>query len=245
MLLRSVYPRVCGGAALSQCPLAIGNGLSPRVRGSLWRSALPCGDFGSIPACAGEPGKQRSRLLAVQVYPRVCGGAIAAFVNRESERGLSPRVRGSPNLHAGVFLLARSIPACAGEPPARHSQDACQPVYPRGCGGAPLVPLRPVLFNGLSPRVRGSQRLAEQDEAIARSIPAGAGEPAGWTALTSNKKVYPRGCGGAHYRIGQEYRRAGLSPRVRGGQHPANAQTGISRSIPAGAGEPALTRRCR
>ena len=49
-----VYPRVCGGAAVSV------------------RSASISGD-GSIPACAGEPLQEASGSAGRGVYPRVCG----------------------------------------------------------------------------------------------------------------------------------------------------------------------------
>ena len=44
---------------------------------------------------------------------------------RKAERGLSPRVRGNPQLERREPLLGGSIPACAGEPrKARSSADS-------------------------------------------------------------------------------------------------------------------------
>ena len=55
------------------------------------------------------------------------------------EPGLSPRVRG--NLPSGRMTgsAARSIPACAGEPPSPNSTGGRKGVYPRVCGGTFMV----------------------------------------------------------------------------------------------------------
>ena len=71
---RPVYPRVCGGT-VSPNPLpAIGEGLSPRVRGNRQRRQRRVLDSGSIPACAGEPRNLWANRRMNGVYPRVCGG---------------------------------------------------------------------------------------------------------------------------------------------------------------------------
>ena len=129
------------------------------------------------------------------------------------------------------------------------------------CGGAQVGRLLPILHAGLSPRVRGSpqgDRLAGRRHG---SIPACAGEP--WPACrtTSSTRVYPRVCGGATHRGWMadictglsprvrgsrgvrgraRYDFVGLSPRVRGSPTGQIAVEGISRSIPACAGEPGL-----
>ena len=50
------------------------------------------------------------------VYPRVCGGTAVALILENAVHGLSPRVRGNHRGGDPVALVARSIPACAGEP---------------------------------------------------------------------------------------------------------------------------------
>ena len=72
--LGGVYPRVCGGTLLPYQPTVGEIGLSPRVRGN--RPDMPTMDThkGSIPACAGEPRRDRMGSIAERVYPRVCGG---------------------------------------------------------------------------------------------------------------------------------------------------------------------------
>ncbi len=114
--LLKVYPRVCGGSRRQ--------GISRDSR------------YGSIPACAGEPKPHQPLGLNRRVYPRVCGGAVPAMLWNGHQKGLSPRVRGSPPPPPSSGQPPGSIPACAGEPReslAAHIRDR---VYPRVCGGA-------------------------------------------------------------------------------------------------------------
>ena len=90
-----VYPRVCGGTALAGAERLNDQGLSPRVRGNPQSVGEEEYWTGSIPACAGEPLTTADPLIFVRVYPRVCGGTGNTEVSFDSERGLSPRVRGN------------------------------------------------------------------------------------------------------------------------------------------------------
>ena len=131
-----VYPRVCGGTPRTLRTAPCCPGLSPRVRGNPpWPIADP-NSTGSIPACAGEPPVRRQAWVFQRVYPRVCGGTYGrqrarcsnrglsprvrgtspAAQLRSSGNGLSPRVRGNPRTTCMCTGATRSIPACAGEP---------------------------------------------------------------------------------------------------------------------------------
>ena len=191
-----VYPRVCGG--------------SPRARAAAGWSPR------SIPACAGEPCSPTWRTGVERVYPRVCGGACVRASSKFTRRGLSPRVRGSPDLDGARDTAQGSIPACAGEPGSSGCRTATSRVYPRVCGGACTLARVVVPVPGLSPRVRGSPPLAGPPQVAQGSIPACAGEPSPPSETLVRSGVYPRVCGepGAHMVILDT--RAGLSPRVRG-----------------------------
>ena len=52
-----------------------------------------------------------------------------------ADKGLSPRVRGNRSASSNPTSGARSIPACAGEPPLNAEATADFKVYPRVCGG--------------------------------------------------------------------------------------------------------------
>ena len=159
------------------------------------------------------------------VYPRVCGGTSRAGERSQRCQGLSPRVRGNPGtrgLYEGPY---RSIPACAGEPASSGPAQLTYKVYPRVCGGTRV---------GVMIEPFGE-----------RSIPACAGEPLPARPWPVGSQVYPRVCGGTArgMAILDGYR--GLSPRVRG-NHPVGSWcVNPSRSIPACAGEPRLSRAVR
>ena len=132
-----VYPRVCGGTSDFPTPLEALEGLSPRVRGNLWPAIGSSQDFGSIPACAGEPLGQLRFQTHIRVYPRVCGGTRTGGGGITAGRGLSPRVRGNRGIIRIGTIVLGSIPACAGEPRAGKPPVKGKTVYPRVCGGTP------------------------------------------------------------------------------------------------------------
>ena len=114
--ITEVYPRVCGGTPSQSRASSSDTGLSPRVRGNLGLCQLFTHGLRSIPACAGEPPVLASDGLKLKVYPRVCGGTSVPSAETKRRSGLSPRVRGNPNHNRCLYVLGRSIPACAGEP---------------------------------------------------------------------------------------------------------------------------------
>ena len=130
-----VYPRVCGGTRRGRRPTPSSRGLSPRVRGNRISRAIPQVIGGSIPACAGEPPGSPWCQGRCAVYPRVCGGTFWTLANDWPMPGLSPRVRGNLLVAYIEVILARSIPACAGEPSRSHCIAGRNEVYPRVCGG--------------------------------------------------------------------------------------------------------------
>ena len=153
-------------------------------------------------------------------------------------QGLSPQVRGSRRPCGPPPVSRGSIPAGAGEPIPRRSGDTTTRVYPRRCGGACAKNRVICSERGLSPQVRGSRGDVLGRQARRRSIPAGAGEPTGWTAPRSRSGVYPRRCGGAFRQGSETVGNMGLSPQVRGSPVQDYSAACREGSIPAGAGEP-------
>ena len=173
-----VYPRECGGTRRRLRLLEAQGGLSPRVRGNLADLLDSNREQRSIPASAGEP---NGGLLADNpdwVYPRECGGTLEASRMVTDIRGLSPRVRGNPEMKFAMFTSARSIPASAGEPVLLEERGGVASVYPRECGGTPVDPETGQHAIGLSPRVRGNLYSQVPLPSWRGSIPASAGEPA-------------------------------------------------------------------
>ena len=66
----------------------------------------------------------------------MCGGTVCLKRGKDVRPGLSPRVRGNPAEGLVGLGKARSIPACAGEPPGGDwTTQMLVSVYPRVCGG--------------------------------------------------------------------------------------------------------------
>ena len=215
----TVYPRVCGGTPPPGWRGVGGVGLSPRVRGNLVAEGMSFDGWRSIPACAGEPSAARIGWPGAWVYPRVCGGTTGHVASYAVRRGLSPRVRGNHAESDRKHPTARSIPACAGEPPLHLIDCGHAGVYPRVCGGTGPRRRHHPRAGGLSPRVRGN--------------------PGGRTATAGRTpRVYPRVCGGTTEREWPSLRGDGLSPRVRGNREWRPSIGAGAGSIPACAGEP-------
>ena len=196
---RTVYPRVCGGTLAFSSLAARAAGLSPRMRGNRGKNAAGQYTGGSIPAYAGEPSSVHPLCTSIRVYPRVCGGTGAPTLDAAAEWGLSPRMRGNPAPQSAVPALSGSIPAYAGEPNGYCHLAGAATVYPRVCGGTPLTPSLHPLAIGLSPRMRGNRRCPRFQQALARSIPAYAGEPVNQVPRGKRCEVYPRVCGGTRH----------------------------------------------
>ena len=173
-----------------------------------------------------------------RVYPRVCGGTGAYPLAWRGWSGLSPRVRGNRFQGQPRHPWAGSIPACAGEPPARDISPASLGVYPRVCGGTLIGVGECTGQEGLSPRVRGNRIRHGVGRGRPGSIPACAGEPnPAWRGPWPSW-VYPRVCGGTLIGVGECTGQEGLSPRVRGNRIRHGVGRGRPGSIPACAGEP-------
>ena len=235
-----VDPRGCGGAAGATGDRRLGQGRSPRVRGSRAPEGGGVRQRGSIPAGAGEPGGGEAAHAGSGVDPRGCGGAGWVFDPEKAKEGRSPRVRGSRSDGAVPEVALGSIPAGAGEPRGLRWGGSRGWVDPRGCGGADRKTTKLPLMQGRSPRVRGSLLGRSRGVVDVGSIPAGAGEPAWPLEVASRRGVDPRGCGGAACRSAAPGLTAGRSPRVRGSHDDGGNTANIYGSIPAGAGEPSV-----
>ena len=149
-------------------------------------------------------------------------------------------MRGNRASGAGTAPARRSIPACAGEPPAPPLGPGESRVYPRVCGGTFAGTDSTLSHSGLSPRVRGNRRRALARATNPRSIPACAGEPFPVIRGMVGAWVYPRVCGGTPRAGSGLIYCQGLSPRVRGNPSLGSLAVAGKGSIPACAGEPFL-----
>ena len=131
------------------------------------------------------------------VYPHVCGAAERSRLSVIHCSGLSPRVRGSHGNLDLRYIVGRSIPTCAGQPPCATPLGRRTKVYPHVCGAAMWTFYSPCGSCGLSPRVRGSHERPTSEELTARSIPTCAGQPRRGQPNGDVGQVYPHVCGAA------------------------------------------------
>ena len=213
-----VYPRACGGTCWTKRRSRPWAGLSPRLRGNHLAGDNPPGRGRSIPAPAGEPATSRKSGGVWTVYPRACGGTTDLVITRTVIKGLSPRLRGNRGLEVNELMVEGSIPAPAGEPHVGVLHCRRGGVYPRACGGTPIMGCVVLLDEGLSPRLRGNRGSRERRHCRVGSI--------------------PRACGGTGMTSTSRSAGHGLSPRLRGNRLTRTSPDEYSGSIPAPAGEP-------
>ena len=237
----AVHPRGCGE---SKVPCATSDpftGPSPRVRGIRAAPSTGAASRGSIPAGAGNPSARSRPSPSGRVHPRGCGESVSGLAVGDVLYGPSPRVRGILPLLGGGLLAARSIPAGAGNPRSFRPRRRARRVHPRGCGESWGRGSRPSGTGGPSPRVRGILVLIHGCATMARSIPAGAGNPGRTFSIIFPLPVHPRGCGESLFAYSRAYSRPGPSPRVRGIRSTRSCTQAFGRSIPAGAGNPNIS----
>ena len=232
-----VYPRVGGGNRLCAIEHLFAGGLSPRGRGKRQNLTAAPTSMWSIPAWAGETNDFILGRNYYSVYPRVGGGNRRRIGIRIGDDGLSPRGRGKLIMSDNTSPITRSIPAWAGETAVNICMLAAYKVYPRVGGGNPRFLKHLSNGGGLSPRGRGKQISIAIDHLLMRSIPAWAGETALRDDASDTTKVYPRVGGGNGVFLRFYDKCEGLSPRGRGKRSAAGRPVGITRSIPAWAGE--------
>ena len=170
-------------------------GLSPRVRGNLYRhpAGLVCG--GSIPTSAGKPSRRRGLRMMPRVYPHECGETTVKDIIESADEGLSPRVRGNHHAHCTDRYRYGSIPTSAGKPVQRGCCFGDCGVYPHECGETNVNDEYAVMDGGLSPRVRGNRTILIPGKARRRSIPTSAGKPVVVDVPALFAMVYPHECG--------------------------------------------------
>ncbi len=233
-----VDPRARGGA---YCPRELKcsrGGRSPRTRGSQVLAPRRDPRHRSIPAHAGEPAEASGPREEVKVDPRARGGATRVAASPGRRYGRSPRTRGSPFWNFAKRRVTRSIPAHAGEPFDPSPSLPLDPVDPRARGGALCQIRHIILYQGRSPRTRGSLLSVLIVVMFLRSIPAHAGEPAWPYQGRSILPVDPRARGGAVKNKPLDLLAIGRSPRTRGSQYIVKGMFTMIGSIPAHAGEP-------
>ena len=227
---------MCGELDRQQQIVNAPNGSSPRVRGthSRCRDTLLYVRF--IPACAGNSCRAACCTVGAAVHPRVCGELLSLSYHTPLYFGSSPRVRGTHADCAFDPSDVRFIPACAGNSTLRVMHSYQCSVHPRVCGELASELEAMSVSDGSSPRVRGTRRLSAGLSALARFIPACAGNSYICTVASQLTPVHPRVCGELRYPQFNAVTNLGSSPRVRGTPDVSAATDEHVRFIPACAG---------
>ena len=233
---RPVHPRARGEHGFGGS-LATGvSGSSPRPRGTRFRGVTRNGGLRFIPAPAGNTSTRRGHGKMSAVHPRARGEHVVIGKADFSDRGSSPRPRGTPQNPPGYPYRCRFIPAPAGNTMPILLQRVANSVHPRARGEHPPGLDEPFVGSGSSPRPRGTRTRGGPWLGSCRFIPAPAGNTVSRRVDRFRPPVHPRARGEHEQERDEAKGSGGSSPRLRGTrpQRPGNDRG--HRFIPAPAG---------
>ena len=151
------HPRACGEHAAVCSRLPLGNGSSPRLRGTHHGRGLAGGSDRIIPAPAGNTGLMSWMVPSTSDHPRACGEHLERSISSTCQSGSSPRLRGTQRVHVGLVHAVRIIPAPAGNTGDRTRAVWVDADHPRACGEHFSSWGRMSYCAGSSPRLRGTR----------------------------------------------------------------------------------------
>ncbi len=170
-------------------------------------------------------------------HPRACGANAVISCYKHSCSGSSPRMRGKLGVHVRGGLVARIIPAHAGQTSIISRESSIVSDHPRACGANLLVVWVSAHSCGSSPRMRGKRRCESCRKYAIRIIPAHAGQTRCQRERCRSHPDHPRACGANPLCRCSRARNCGSSPRMRGKQLRRELHKVARRIIPAHAGQ--------
>ncbi len=232
----AVHPRWRGEHTGGYAANPSASGSSPLARGTP-EYRLECeARWRFIPAGAGNTALVIASMLALAVHPRWRGEHATLFGVSDRQVGSSPLARGTLIPGAGLHLLARFIPAGAGNTISIQIRQSEYPVHPRWRGEHLRLATRVWVRTGSSPLARGTLQASTEEQRRGRFIPAGAGNTLIASPRSAGTPVHPRWRGEHSITATGRLAFVGSSPLARGTHYSALSMGGISRFIPAGAG---------
>ena len=169
------HPRVCGEHDMMVINSLEDLGSSPRMRGTQMVKGCAKCIGGIIPAYAGNTCRPIRKRSPIRDHPRVCGEHITTIIRRRSNRGSSPRMRGTHRCRSGQRHCKGIIPAYAGNTVQVFCDDLGARDHPRVCGEHGFQRFLFVVIQGSSPRMRGTLQRRAHDVPSSGIIPAYAG----------------------------------------------------------------------
>ena len=128
------HPRVCGEHQSERIRLHVGQGSSPRMRGTRRTVLLGTRVSGIIPAYAGNTWSNAPDTWSSADHPRVCGEHGMADIGDAFNSGSSPRMRGTLDGKTYSCKKYGIIPAYAGNTRISTSNPHGSRDHPRVCG---------------------------------------------------------------------------------------------------------------
>ena len=189
-----------------------------------------------IPAHAGNTGHPPADREPFPDHPRACGEHSTRAIEASSGSGSSPRMRGTLFANPPRPPRKRIIPAHAGNTGFIRFHLGRLPDHPRACGEHIEKGERLLHTAGSSPRMRGTLPDHSPGNSSCRIIPAHAGNTGPAAVGIATFTDHPRACGEhstTGTRLGQT---GGSSPRMRGTHTNPAQDFGVTRIIPAHAG---------
>ena len=108
------HPRACGEHGLLACTVGVGQGSSPRMRGTRSKTVSSSRRTGIIPAHAGNTKVFSMKARSAWDHPRACGEHFTRTKNQLEQAGSSPRMRGTLSMWMIARFSSGIIPAHAG-----------------------------------------------------------------------------------------------------------------------------------
>ncbi len=198
------HPHVCGEHLRMQVFQHKKLGSSPRMRGTPLSERPPNINVGLIPTYAGNTVSGWLLLRRGRAHPHVCGEHCYRYHPEFSNRGSSPRMRGTLRGPASLRCRGGAHPHVCGE----HS-------LPDGVERT-LV--------GSSPRMRGTPNVLQQGLPLTGLIPTYAGNTKKGKESWILARAHPHVCGEHPEGFKVECSLVGSSPRMRG--TPGNCNSG-------------------
>ena len=161
------------GITFRALPLAFGS--SPLARGTRWPPRTGRAGRRFIPARAGNTQAEDRARRPMPVHPRSRGEHYGGRGSGKSHFGSSPLARGTPLVIVVPAIIARFIPARAGNTRCHCRRRPPRPVHPRSRGEHSQGPTGVGCADGSSPLARGTPVLTGGGRAGYRFSPARAG----------------------------------------------------------------------
>ena len=167
-------------------------GSSPLTRGTRIDSGQNDRFNRFIPAYAGNSAQGKARNLLRSVHPRLRGELVKIQALTNFTAGSSPLTRGTQVVRRSVCVIARFIPAYAGNSNDHFRHSGISRFIPAYAGNSGFF-CRARLSLSVHPRLRGELgNAAEAISSVVRFIPAYAGNSRRQFVKRLNISVHPR-----------------------------------------------------